>query len=150
MKLLEQAICRTGIFIICSQVIIHLRPKADYEKYLKLIVNAMVLLQLLLPIADIFMPAKSGGIESGFVKEYHDLEQQLSQSFAAKDTERILENMTLEEVQRKMEEQQMEEQIKEKQQKEEQQVEEQENSGYIKNQTDITEIDRINIKIGRD
>ena len=49
-NLLFQAICRVGIFMICAQAIVHFRPKEAYEKYLKLLVSAMVLVQLFLPL----------------------------------------------------------------------------------------------------
>lgn len=41
-----RAICRVGIFMICSQTIVHFRPKASYEKYLKMLVSAMILMQI--------------------------------------------------------------------------------------------------------
>lgn len=42
-----KAICRIGIFIICSQAIVHFRPKASYEKYLKMLISAMILMQII-------------------------------------------------------------------------------------------------------
>lgn len=44
---------RIGIFIICAQVLIHLRPNASYEKYFKMLVSAMILIQLLMPICGL-------------------------------------------------------------------------------------------------
>lgn len=38
-----------GIFIICAQAIIHFRPKASYEKYLKVLVSIIVLVMLIVP-----------------------------------------------------------------------------------------------------
>ncbi len=51
---LMESICRTGIFIICAQVLLHFRPKASYEKYLKMLVSAMILIQLFLPVSELF------------------------------------------------------------------------------------------------
>lgn len=47
---LVAAISRIGIFIVCAQVIVHCRPKAAYEKYIRLLVSVMVLLMLCQPI----------------------------------------------------------------------------------------------------
>lgn len=51
---LMEAICKTGIFIICAQVLIHFRPKASYDKYLKMLVSAMILIQLFMPVSELF------------------------------------------------------------------------------------------------
>ena len=51
---LMESICKTGIFIICAQVLLHFRPKASYEKYLKMLVSAMILIQLFMPMSELF------------------------------------------------------------------------------------------------
>lgn len=48
------AICQIGIFMLCAQAIVHFRPKASYEKYLKMLVSPMILLQLFLAVGGIF------------------------------------------------------------------------------------------------
>lgn len=53
-------ICRVGIFIICAQTIIHFRPKPVFEKYLKLLLGVMILVQLLLPLQS-FLQKMDGG-----------------------------------------------------------------------------------------
>ena len=40
-----KAICQMGIFMICAQSIVHFRPNASYEKYLKLLVGVLLLIQ---------------------------------------------------------------------------------------------------------
>lgn len=45
-----QAICRIGIFMICAQTFVHFCPKGSYEKYLKMLVSIMVLVQVLSPL----------------------------------------------------------------------------------------------------
>ncbi|MBR1855139.1 MAG: stage III sporulation protein AF [Lachnospiraceae bacterium] len=45
------AVCRAGVFILCAQVLVHCRPNSSYEKYLKMLVSAMILMQLFLPIS---------------------------------------------------------------------------------------------------
>lgn len=47
-------ICKMGIFMICAQAIVHFRPKASYEKYLRLLVGAMLLVQVFLFVGGIF------------------------------------------------------------------------------------------------
>lgn len=49
-----KTICQMGTFMICAQAIIHFRPKATYEKYLKMLVSAMILIQILLSIEGVF------------------------------------------------------------------------------------------------
>lgn len=38
---------RITIFLIMARMILHLRPKAEYEKYLKLVVGIMILAMVL-------------------------------------------------------------------------------------------------------
>lgn len=47
-------ICEIGIFMICTGAIVNFRPKASYEKYLKMLVSAMVLMQLFAAIDGFF------------------------------------------------------------------------------------------------
>lgn len=54
---LMETISKIGIFIICAQVLIHFRPKASYEKYLKMLVSAMILIQLFIPASELFTGA---------------------------------------------------------------------------------------------
>lgn len=52
-----------GIFLLCAQTLVQLRPKGSYEKYLKLLVNAMLLVQLLNPIARILGIGEQGSFQ---------------------------------------------------------------------------------------
>lgn len=45
------SIRQMGVFMICAQALIHFKPKGSYEKYMKLLVSAMILVQLLSPVA---------------------------------------------------------------------------------------------------
>ncbi len=56
-------ICRMGIFMICAQTIVHFRPKPAYEKYLKLLVSAMMLVQIFLFVGGIFNPGEKPELE---------------------------------------------------------------------------------------
>ncbi|MCM1192482.1 MAG: stage III sporulation protein AF [Butyrivibrio sp.] len=104
--MLLHAICRIGIFMICAQAIIHFRPRETYEKYLKLLVGVMVLIQLFLPVGSLLL---GGGMEQT-LKNLELFRTRLEQEMenAAREAEaadRLLEQMTLEEVRKRMEEQ---------------------------------------------
>jgi len=93
------AICRVGIFMICAQAIIHFKPNKAYEKYIKLLVSAMILIQVILPIAEFFSTEGQESLE----ERGKWFEQQIQESMeaagkAALDTDALLSNMTLEEV----------------------------------------------------
>lgn len=45
---------RVGIFLICGQMILHFRAGEKYTKYIKLVLNLMILIQLVLPILSFF------------------------------------------------------------------------------------------------
>ena len=64
MQWLYRVIGQTGIFLICAQTVVHFRPKESYDKYLKLLVSVMLLLQLLQPVLGAF-----GGGESRNAQE---------------------------------------------------------------------------------
>ena len=49
MQWLYRVIGQAGIFLICAQTVVHFRPKESYDKYLKLLLSVMLLLQLLQP-----------------------------------------------------------------------------------------------------
>lgn len=101
-----QAICKVGVFLICAQAMVHFKPKEDYEKYLKLLVSVMVLIQLFLPVGSLF--ARGGGQETARqleeFRESLEEELRLAEEQAA-ETQRQLEEMTLEEVRKRVEEQ---------------------------------------------
>lgn len=50
------------IFMTCAQLLVYFRPKESYEKYLKLLMSALILLQFLTPIQRLFT-GRSSGIE---------------------------------------------------------------------------------------
>lgn len=68
-----------GIFMICAQAALHFKPSAKYEKYLKLLISVMVLVQLLNPLLRLF----SSGGEAFFnwrIQEIGaDMEKEMSQ-----------------------------------------------------------------------
>lgn len=73
---LFRSICQVGVFVICAQAIVHFRPKGSYEKYLKVLVSTMVLIQIFLPISRLF----SKDIQTDIVVLVEQFENQLNQS----------------------------------------------------------------------
>ena len=53
-------ICRVAIFMICAQAIVHFRPKASYEKYLKMLISIMILIWLFQAAESLFSPEEKG------------------------------------------------------------------------------------------
>lgn len=43
---------RLTVFVICAQMLVYFRPKQVYEKYLRLLMNLLILLQFLLPVGN--------------------------------------------------------------------------------------------------
>lgn len=50
MRQFYQVIGQAGIFLICAQAIVHFRPRESYDKYMKLLLSVMLLLQLICPV----------------------------------------------------------------------------------------------------
>lgn len=103
---LFQAVCKVGIFMICAQAILHFRPREAYEKYIKLLISVMVLIQLLLPVGSLFLGDGMGKTAERLASFREELEQEMERAAReAADAERILESMTLEEIRDRVEEQ---------------------------------------------
>lgn len=58
MNTLVELIKRIGIFMIAAQTVIHFTPGQKYEKYIKLIVGMMILLQFVMPLRSIISGAE--------------------------------------------------------------------------------------------
>jgi biopolymer transport protein ExbB/TolQ len=111
-NILFQTICRVGIFMICAQALVHFRPREAYEKYLKLLVSVMILIQLFLPIGSLFL----GGGRQDAARQLEafgrELEQEMQKAQeSAFQTDGLLEQMTLEEVRRRIEQQTQQEEL---------------------------------------
>ena len=106
--ILFDAICRVGIFLICARTVVHFRPKGAYEKYLKLLVSAMVLIQLLFPMSSFFTEDGGFRVKSGiefFTKEFEKDMEEIRSDLA--DTDSLLRNMTLRQVRAQTKQQEM-------------------------------------------
>lgn len=102
---LLQTICRIGIFMICAQAVVHFRPQAAYEKYLKLLVSVMVLIQLLFPVSRILFHGDGDELERKTQAFLEGLEAEMSAAESrAFEADALLEQMTLEELRRRAEE----------------------------------------------
>lgn len=103
---LFQAICRTGIFMICAQAIVHFRPHESYEKYFKLLVSIMILIQIFIPLGNFVVGFGSSEVSGQLAGLQTSLEQGMEEAREqAERTDKMLEEMTLEEVRRRMAEQ---------------------------------------------
>ncbi len=92
--------------MICAQALLHFRAQETYEKYLKMLVSIMILIQLFIPVGAFFMGEKKDETAEALRQFKQDMEagiQAAEENAAAADA--ILEQMTLEEVQSRMEEQ---------------------------------------------
>lgn len=72
MQWLYRVIGQAGIFLICAQTVVHFRPKESYDKYLKLLLSVMLLLQLLQPVLTAFGGGEAWNVEeqvAGFTEE---------------------------------------------------------------------------------
>ena len=102
---LLKTICRIGVFVICAQAVVHFRPQAAYEKYLKLLVSVMVLIQLFLPVSRILFHGNGEELEIKTQVFLEGLEAEMSAAESrAFETDALLEQMTLEEIRRRAEE----------------------------------------------
>lgn len=100
-----QIVCRLGIFMVCARLLIHFRAQESYEKYLKLLVSVMILIQLFLPLGNFLSAEKK---EAG-LKELEGIRQEFEAELEraqiqVQEADRMLEQMTLEELQRRVEE----------------------------------------------
>lgn len=92
--------------MICAQAVIHFRPNQSYEKYLKLLVSVMILVQIFQPVGRFFLT--DGGEEiSDRIKWFQEqLDQGMEQAARAGGASGdLLERMALQEVQERLAEQ---------------------------------------------
>ena len=72
MSALIELIKRIGIFMIAAQAVLHFTPGQKYEKYIKLIVGMMVLLQFVMPLRSIL-----NGTEIDWNAQMEEMERML-------------------------------------------------------------------------
>lgn len=94
--------------MICAQAITHFRPQESYEKYFKLLVSVMVLIQIFIPLGNFAAGLGKASLSSQLSDFQTSLEQSMEEARRqAEKTDKMLEEMTLEEVRRRMEEQEI-------------------------------------------
>lgn len=94
-----RAICQMGIFMICAQAIIHFRPNGSYEKYLKMLVSTMILVQIFLPVSRLLTSGTQEGLEERIAMMEEEIEKSMEEAQkTAVITDEMLNKMTLDEV----------------------------------------------------
>ncbi len=99
-----ETVCRTGIFVICAQALVHFRPNVSYEKYMKMLVSVVILLQLFLPVSSLIAGEEQEDLTARaewFEEQMRVSLEQAMQRYS--EGEKILEDMTLKEVLRRAE-----------------------------------------------
>lgn len=81
-----QTIKQIGIFMICAQAILHFKPSAKYEKYLKLLISVMVLVQLLVPVVDFF----SGQEQEVFFQRMEEIQAEIDREMEQLEIENAI------------------------------------------------------------
>lgn len=141
---LLDTIRRVGIFIICAQTLIHFRPNESYEKYMKLLVSVMVLVQLVLPIAAILQGKEALALEES-VKQY-EAEMQKSMediSITSVMAEEKMEILTMEEIKTRLNNENAESEGEEKQ------TEGPEGLAEDAEEAESSKVENVNIEVGR-
>ncbi len=83
-----ESICKIGIFIIAAQAVIHFAPAAKYEKYMRLVVGIIVLMQFLVPINKITDGIDgSWEAEADWGEKLADMEKELERGLAVEGGE---------------------------------------------------------------
>lgn len=70
-----KAMGRLTVFVICAQMLVYFRPKQVYEKYLRLLMNLLILLQFLLPVGNFLR----GGTAQDLQARYEDFQDRLEE-----------------------------------------------------------------------
>lgn len=72
---LLNSIRQMGVFMICAQALLYFKPKGSYEKYMKLLVSAMILVQLLSPMAALLAGKGGASLEERIAYYTNSFEQ---------------------------------------------------------------------------
>lgn len=90
---LFQAVKQIGIFMICAQAILHFKPSDKYEKYMKLLISIMVLVQILMPIVQCF--SKESSAYSYFFEQVEKIRTEMKQELEQMEVESIMQEETI-------------------------------------------------------
>ena len=72
---LLNSIRQMGVFMICAQALLYFKPKGSYEKYMKLLGSAMILVQLLSPVAALLAGKGGASLEERIAYYTNSFEQ---------------------------------------------------------------------------
>ena len=105
-NMLFETIRRVGIFMICAQMIVHLKPNDSYEKYLKFLMSIMVMVQIIFPIMQLLGSEWDGTQFSDRVRDYGKAMQgEKSSADLADAADEIVEKYTMREIDSRLEQQ---------------------------------------------
>lgn len=93
-----ESIKTMGVFLVCAQTLIHFMPKGAYEKYIRLLVSIMLLVQLVEPIGSMFGFLQKGELQRRIRNMEYRLEQVQQQSYAIEADAENIWSMLLEDV----------------------------------------------------
>ena len=103
---LKETVCQITVFMICAQAMIHFRPKDSYEKYLRMLLGAMILIQIFQPFCQLFCGVTGQELVANVEQFQRELDLGLEEaSKQALLAGQKLEDMSLLEVQERLEEQ---------------------------------------------
>lgn len=109
-----ETIRRVGIFMICAQMIVHLKPNESYEKYLKLLMSVMVMVQIIFPIMQFLGSDWDGEDFADRVRAYgQSLQGEKSGTDITDAADEILEEYAMQEIHSRLEQQEQEQQAQE-------------------------------------
>lgn len=77
--LFYNTIKQVGIFIICAQAIMHFKQNESYDKYLKMLVSMMILVQILTPMFSIFQDVSMDDFSDKISMYTKELEVQMEE-----------------------------------------------------------------------
>ncbi|MBO4976613.1 MAG: stage III sporulation protein AF [Lachnospiraceae bacterium] len=143
MELFMKSIIQMGIFMICAQVLIHFRPNGSYEKYMKILVSIMILIQVMYPVVSLITGGKRNLIENAARFEEQMQAGMEEAKEAAEQSDQLLSQMTMEQLKEQMSREQTESEEKELLKESDSSAEASEDVGQID-----WEIEKITIKIG--
>lgn len=105
---------QVGVFMICAQMILHFKPAESYGKYIRLLMSIMVLVQLFIPVVEIF-GEKGKMAFQGKIAFYDEMIAQNMEEIKITNVtaEKLLEEMTLEEIETRINNRKLQEEAEE-------------------------------------
>ena len=78
---------RFAVFVLCVQMLLWFSPNESYEKFLRLLVNLLVLVQFIVPLSSFFLHASAGNLHA----ETERLKAGLEKALEGMEWESVLE-----------------------------------------------------------